>query len=350
MSVLSARAPGPPAITEAFARRARQPAVSSFAVVEQRAHAILPELARIRPTVGGTPLVAVPSRAGRGTVWLKLEAVNATGTIKARTAYALLCAAVARTGRPDVRLVEYSGGSLALALAEFCQVLDLDLHLVIPDGAPIRLRRRLVAQGAEVSTGIPKAGFLGAMEAAATVAELDHREFLLQHCASEVVAMHRETTGAELVGQLIRAGAAPVALAAAVGSGGSVAGVADAVRSSFADCRVLAVFPAEAPYGEAGPPTATRRMNGTGGLGYGLRQPLLRPYEDRMTFSLVAYPDALDAMRRLRAEHGHAVCGSGAGAWLAASAVVDDGKPGTEAVALVAARGTVEEWDHAAEH
>jgi cysteine synthase A len=326
-----------------------EPAVASFAEIEQRALEILPELATIRPTVGDTPLLPVPSAGGAGRVWLKIEAANTTGTVKARTAYALLCAAVTRTGRPDVRLVEYSGGSLALALAEFCRILRLDLHLVVPDGAPERLRQRLIEQGASVSTGVRDAGFLGAMEAAAQVGVAEGREFLLQHRAVEVVAMHREHTGAELVRQLDAFGVRPVALAAAVGTGGSLIGTGLAVWQRDPACRVVALFPGEAPYGDPGAPSATRRMNGTGGLGYGLRQPLVKPYEQRVEFRTLPYPQALAGMRHLRTAYGIAVCSSGAGAWLTASAMVDDASHGAEAVALIAGRGTVEEWSHAVE-
>lgn len=340
----------PSAVIDAFTARTSAPPVRSFALIEERAHRILPALASLRPSIGDTPLAAVPSRGGNGTVWLKLEAANTTGTVKARTAYALLCAAVARAGRPDVRLIEYSGGSLAIALAEYARLLGVDLRLVIPDGAPDRLRDQLAAAGVMVSRGLPQGGFLGAMEAAARIAEADDRDLLLQHAASEVVAFHRESTGAELLRQLRAAGARPVALAAAVGSGGTLAGLAGALGEGFPECRALAVFPAEAPYAVPGPPTATRRMNGTGGLGHHLCQPLLLDLVDRLEFPLVAYPEALSAMRRLRSMHGHAVCSSGAGAWLAASAVVDAAAPGTEAVALVAGRGTIEEWAHAGEH
>ena len=326
-----------------------EPPIASFAAIEERALVVLPELATIRPTLGGTPLLPVPSASGAGRVWLKIEAANATGTVKARTAYALLCAAVARTGRPDVRLVEYSGGSLALALAEFCRILRLDLHLVVPDGAPERLRQRLIEQGVTVSTGARDAGFLGAMETAAEVAVAEGRDFLLQHRAVEVVAMHREHTGAELVSQLDAFEVRPVALAAAVGTGGSVIGTGLALWERDPACRVVALFPGEAPYGDPEMPTATRRMNGTGGLGYGLRQPLIQPYEQRVEFRTVPYPRTLAAMRHLRTAYGIAVCSSGAGAWLTASEVVDVAAPGAEAVALIAGRGTVEEWAHAAE-
>ncbi|HWM40666.1 MAG TPA: PLP-dependent lyase/thiolase [Streptomyces sp.] len=323
----------------------------SFAAVEERAHALLPALATARPAIGATPTVVVPSRRGRGRVRLKLESANTTGTVKARTAYALVCAAVAEAGSTDVRLVEYSGGSLALALADLCAAVGIDLHMVVPHGAPERLRQTLLRYGLTVSSGRRGTGFLGAMDQAVRVARQEKRKLLLQHCAPEAAAMHREHTGAELVSQLRAEDVEPVAFTAAVGSGSSLLGTSAALRELWPSCACVGVFPAEAPYGDERPPDGAPRMNGTGGLGHALRQPLLAPFESWFSFRTVPYPEALDAMRRLRSQHHLAVSSSGAGAWLAASAQVDDVSvpPGQEAVALVAGRGTVEEWAHAQE-
>ncbi|MGW7006442.1 pyridoxal-phosphate dependent enzyme [Streptomyces sp. NPDC054933] len=326
----------------------REEIAAPFHDVEREAHRLLPGLAALRPAVGATPLTAVPSEQGRGRVWLKLESANSTGTIKARTAYALLCTAVARAGCAQVRIVEYSGGSLALALAEFCALLGIDLHMVVPHGAPERLWRTLRGHGAQVSAGRPGTGFLGALDEAVRVAAAEGRYLLLQHCAAEAAAMHREHTGAEIADQLAAHGAAPAVLAATVGSGGTALGVALALCERWPDCAALAVFPAEAPYGDPSPPDSAPRMNGTGGLGHGLRQPLLAPYEDRFAFRNVGYRDALRAMRHLRSAYGLAASSSGAGAWLQASRELDRGPAGRDAVAVVAGRGTIEEWAHAA--
>ncbi|WP_052845258.1 pyridoxal-phosphate dependent enzyme [Streptomyces sp. NRRL S-31] len=338
----------PPRITRALERRAPAGArltSLSFAEVEARAHAVLPELAALRPTIGDTPLVPVPSRHGRGTVWLKMESGNDTGTVKARTAYALLCGAVAGHGSRSLRCVEYSSGSLAFALAEFCAVLGLDLHLVVPHTSPDSLCVALRRLGAGVSKAPEGTGFLGAMEEAARVAETDDRHLLLQHCAAEAVAMHRELTGAETVRQLRAARVEPAAVAASVGTGGTVLGMTLALRTVWPECAAFAVFPAEGPYADPLPPTGTPRMKGTGGLGHGLRQPLLAPHEAALGFREVAHPDALEGMRVLRSEHGIAVSASGAGAWLVASQALDDAAaPGGAAVAVVASRGTKEEW------
>jgi cysteine synthase len=321
-----------------------------FFAIEARAQRLLPELAALRPAVGDTPLVPVPSAGGRGNVWLKLESANMGGTIKARTAYALLCTAVARAGSTRVRLVEYSGGSLAVALAEFCAFLDVDLHLVVPHGAPDRLCRTLRGHGAVVSTGRPGTGFIGAIDEAVRVAENEERYLLLQHCAAEACAMHRELTGAEIASQLAQRGVAPAAVAAAAGTGATIAGVSSALRHRWPECLAIAVFPAEATYGDQAPPRRLRWMNGTGGLGYGLMQPLLAARETEFTFRNVGYADALAAMRHLRSAHRLAMSSSGAGAWLAASEAIDGGATGVDgnAVAVVAGRGTIEEWAHVA--
>ncbi|MFI9778691.1 pyridoxal-phosphate dependent enzyme [Streptomyces sp. NPDC051956] len=321
-----------------------------FAPLEATAHQLLPQLAALRAQLGNTPLVPVASRRGRGTVWLKTEAANTTGTVKARTAYALLCAAVARAGSRDIRLVEYSGGSLALALAEMCAALGIDLHLALPHGSPDRLVHTVLRHGAQISFGAEGTGFLGAMGEAVRVAAQQERHLLLQHCAAEAAALHRERTGAEIVARLTKEGVEPVALAAAVGSGGTLVGTAQALRATWPGCAARAVLPAEAPYADPRPPDGARRMNGTGGLGHGLKQPLIAPYEADFAFDGVTYPNALHAMHRLRQNEQLAVCASGAGAWLSASRTLDEGSPGRHAVAIAAGRGTAEEWAHATGH
>ncbi|MEU1517171.1 pyridoxal-phosphate dependent enzyme [Streptomyces sp. NPDC005811] len=349
---LAPLAPGLAGIARALAVRApdRAGIEAAFAPLERRALRLLPRLATLRPAVGATPLVPVPSRGGRGTVWLKTEAANLTGTVKARTAYALLCAAVARADTRDVRLAEYSGGSLALSLAEMCAGLGIDLHLAVPHGSPERLVGTLRRHGARVSYGSKDAGFLGAMEEAVRIAAREERRLLLQHCAPEAVAVHRERTGTEITAQLTTEGVRPLALAAAVGSAGTLVGTAQALRTRWPGCLAVAVFPAEAPYGDGRAPDGARRMSGTGGLGHGLKQPLLAPYEDDFTFARTGYAEALDAMRHLLRAQQVAVSSSAAGAWLHASRIVDQAPRGSHAVAIAAGRGTAEEWAHAADH
>ena len=335
------------------ALRARRPDRAAleapFAPLERRAHQLLPRLAAIRPALGCTPLVAVPSRGGRGTVG---EGGGRQPHRHRQGPYRLRAAVRGRgPGRhPRGPPRRVSGGSLALALAEMCALLGLDVHLAVPYGSPERLTGALRRYGAQVTHAPQGTGFLGAMDEAARIAEREERHLLLQHCAPEAVAVHREQTGAEIVARLAREGIRPGVLAASVGSAGTLTGTAQALRARWPGCRVTAVFPAEAPYGDTRAPDGTRRMSGTGGLGHGLRQPLLAPYEDGFAFAGVSYPQALKAMSRLRRTQQIAVCSSAAGAWLSASRVIDEDLRGGHAVAVAAGRGTTEEWDHAAGH
>ncbi len=333
-------------ITEAIAANAgKSLSRPDFSSIEARALTRLPALRRVQLGLGGTPLV--PVAAGRGRVWLKLEGTNTTGTVKARTAYALLCNAVA-AGEGDpagLRLVEYTGGGMGLALAEYCAELGLDLHLVFPHGSAVSGHERARSLGADVTVAAPGSGFLGAMEAAARIAEAEDRTFLLQHCAPVAAAMHEERTGAEIARGLAAAGAAPTAVVAACGTGGTLLGVTRALRLAWPDVKPVAVFPAEAPYGGEAPPTPAKRMGGTGGLGYGIRQPLLVGDDHEINFRVVSYPRALAAMTELRRQTDLAACSSGAAAWRVAAELAARG--GGDVVAVVAARGTVEEWDDA---
>lgn len=335
-----------PALLRAFTRRAPSDAdlARPFGPTADLARSRWPALAAVRTLIGDTPVVPVPSAGGRGTVWLKHEAANGTGTVKARTAYAMLCAAVERSGRGPLRVVEYSGGSLAIALSEMCAAVGVDLHVVVPAGTAPRLVAQLGGRGTTVSSGVPGLGFLGAMEGAARVAETEDRRLLLQHCSAEAVALHRSSTGREVVEQLTARQVEPVALFASTGTGGTVVGVGQALRERWPACRVVAVFPAEAPFGDIGPPGPAKRMSGTGGLGHGLRQPLLDAWAGPWEPAEVSYHQALEAVRRLRDEYRLAVCTSAGGAWLAASVALDTGRPDRHAVAVVGGRGTAEEW------
>ncbi|WP_164494608.1 pyridoxal-phosphate dependent enzyme, partial [Streptomyces sp. ADI92-24] len=83
-------------------------------------HERYPGLARFRERLGDTPLIEVPTAPGGASILAKCEWGNPAGSVKDRVAYALVCDAIRRHGnRPaeDLRLVEYSGGNLGLALS-----------------------------------------------------------------------------------------------------------------------------------------------------------------------------------------------------------------------------------------
>ena len=116
-------------------------------------HARYPGLARFRERLGGTALVEAPSAPGGAAIVAKCEWQNPAGSIKDRTAYALVCEAIRRHGeRPaeDLRLLEYSGGNLGVALATLCAEIAVPLRLVVASFTSASTLDTLRSHGAAV--------------------------------------------------------------------------------------------------------------------------------------------------------------------------------------------------------
>ncbi|MFE0650831.1 cysteine synthase family protein [Streptomyces sp. NPDC059534] len=196
--------------------------------------------------IGDTPLRPVVVPVGDRTVrlWLKLEAENPFGSIKARTAEALLNALETSGAlRPGMRVVESTSGNLGVALAGLCAERGYGCTLVVEPSTPPASVGRMRAYGAEVVTvrEVPGGLTLGARLQAV-------REILA--ASSDVVwtnqyespanpGVHEWQTAAELVK------AAPDgrfdAVAVAVSTGGTLAGMARYFRDQAPTTRIVAV-------------------------------------------------------------------------------------------------------------
>lgn len=185
--------------------------------------------------IGGTPVmpVGVPLRRGGGggrsvaSVLLKLEAANPGGSIKARTAYALI-RSLESNGRlrPGQRIVESTSGNLGLALAEIAQELGYGFVAVVDPKASRSTLDRLLSLGAEVelvSERDATGGFL--LTRLARVRALLERDRGLawtdQYRNPANPRVHFEQTGPEVLRQCGR----PAAVFVAVSTGGTLAGV-----------------------------------------------------------------------------------------------------------------------------
>ena len=86
---------------------------------------------RLLDAIGNTPLVEVPGDDDRGTIWVKMEGGNPTGSYKDRMALAMVQGAE-RAGRlaPGQAVVEYTGGSTGSSLALVCALTGHPLHIV----------------------------------------------------------------------------------------------------------------------------------------------------------------------------------------------------------------------------
>jgi cysteine synthase A len=325
---------------------AGEPPAEELADVELR----YPALRKFRDRLGDTPLMRVPGPAGHAEVLAKCEWHNPVGSIKDRVAYALVREALRRHGdRPleELRLLEYSGGNLAGALAELGSELGLRTRVVLSSASAPSLLAMLRARDTQVDLVPKDLGFLEVMRTALRIAESEPGWSLLyQHRNPANPAFHRDTTGAELVAQL--AGRSPAVWLASIGTGGTLIGVLRALREAYPEVRAVGVTPAELPYGSPQPPNGRPKYGGSGGLGNGIRQPFVAPHDSSIQHRTVSYPAALAGMAEFLDLTGVRIGSSAAANWLVAREIAATLPAGATVVTVFADAGTPEEWERLA--
>jgi cysteine synthase len=291
-------------------------------------------------TVGDTPLVEVPSPETGARILAKLEWHNPTGTVKDRVAcglvaHYLLAQPTARTPK----LVEYSGGSLARALASVCRSAGVDLTIVTyPCGPGDEFYDYLAEQGATIQCITSRQVFLDLMITCREIAAREPDRFwLFQHRNPMNVALHEVSTGREIVQQL--GGRRPSAWVASIGTGGTLIGTMRALRRRFGDVQVVATTPSEAPYGFVGAGHNIPVYSGSGGHGWGVRQPLVRD-EPAITHRQVSKEVSLSAMRHFKQLCGTQIGSSAAANWIVAFELAATMKTSDTVVTVFPSAGT----------
>lgn len=216
--------------------------------------------------VGNTPIVRLGRLAepGEATILAKVEYFNPAGSVKDRIGKAMIEAAE-RDGklRPGMTIVEPTSGNTGVALAMVAAVKGYRLVLTMPESMSIERRRILEALGAELVLTPAAKGMEGAVERARELLEeLDGQGFMPQQFDNPAnVAVHRETTAEEILR------AVPLeeldAFVAGIGTGGTITGVGQVLKSKKPELLVVAVEPARSPLlteGRAGP----HRIQGLG--------------------------------------------------------------------------------------
>jgi cysteine synthase A len=204
--------------------------------------------------IGNTPLIRLASPENAATVWGKLESANPGGSVKDRIAKAMIEQAE-QDGllKPGVAIVEPTSGNTGIGLSLVGAIKGYRVVLTMPDTMSHERRRLLGAFGAELILTPGAQGMRGAIEKAEeTAAELNG--FMPQQfCNPANPRVHLETTGPEI----LRALAGQVdAFVAGVGTGGTITGVGQALKSHNPEVWITAVEPSDSPVlsgGEPGP-------------------------------------------------------------------------------------------------
>jgi cysteine synthase len=192
----------------------------------------------ILDAIGDTPLVIVDG------IWVKLEYLNPSGSIKARIAkYMIERAEQEGLLRPGDTIVEASSGNTGNAMSMVAAAKGYRMLVVMPDGMSAERLAISRAFGAQVMT----VGDFHVNDALAKVAELGGEPgyFAPQQFDSEWnVEENRTWLGPETLAQLPD-GVVPDAVVGGVGTGGTIVGVGQCFRQRNPFCRIVAVEPSE---------------------------------------------------------------------------------------------------------
>jgi cysteine synthase len=200
----------------------------------------------ITQAIGNTPLVHLSRLSPDGyRIWLKLEGMNPTGSIKDRVALAMVEAAEAAGDlHPGARILEPTSGNTGIALAAIARTRGYELTCVMPSNTSEERRQLLRLFGADIVESPAQQGSNGAVLLARELAADDPDVVMLfQYGNPANPGAHAASTAAEILADLPTVGA----FVAGLGTGGTVTGVGRRLKAHDPGIRVYA---AEPQYGD----------------------------------------------------------------------------------------------------
>jgi cysteine synthase A len=205
--------------------------------------------------VGNTPLVRLNKivEGARGQIVVKLESRNPLSSVKDRIGLSMIEDGEGRgLIRKGTVIVEPTSGNTGIALAFVCAARKYHLVLTMPDTMSVERRKLLKHLGAELVLTPGREGMAGAIKAAQEiVAQTPHAYMPDQFSNPANPQVHRETTAEEIWRD--SNGGVDI-LVAGVGTGGTITGVAEVLKSRKPAFKVVAVEPADSPVLSGGPP------------------------------------------------------------------------------------------------
>lgn len=203
----------------------------------------------ILETIGGTPLVRLPRLEAelglKARIALKLEFFNPLGSVKDRIGLAMIEAAEREGAIAPGQsvLIEPTSGNTGIALAFAAAAKGYRLIVVMPDGASIERRKMMRIMGAELVLTPAREGMAGAIAKAEQIKketpgawiprQFDNPANPAVHAASTAEEIWADTDGAV------------DAVVGGVGTGGTLTGIARALKPRKPSLRIIGVEPAE---------------------------------------------------------------------------------------------------------
>jgi cysteine synthase A len=285
----------------------------------------------ITELIGNTPLVRLNRVTGgiKADIVAKLESFNPCGSVKDRIGLSMIEAAE-KEGllNKDTVIIEPTSGNTGIGLAFVCAIKGYRLLIAMPDTMSVERRQLLKAFGAELVLTPGSEGIPGAVRKAEELARNTPGSFMpFQFSNPTNPEIHRHTTGEEIWNDTD--GRVDI-FVAGVGTGGTITGVAELLKSKKPGLQAIAVEPADSPVLSGGTAGSHRIQ----GIGAGFLPEVLRM--DLIDEVVTVTDEAARIMaRRLTREEGIlAGISSGAAVWAAIEIAKRDNNHGKLIVVL----------------
>jgi cysteine synthase A len=274
-------------------------------------------------TVGRTPLIKLNriANGAEATIALKAEFFNPLGSVKDRIGYAMIAAAE-HDGvlTPKTTIIEPTSGNTGIALAFVAAAKGYRLILTMPESMSLERRTLLALLGAKLVLTPASEGMKGAIKKAEELNKEIADSWIPQQFSNPAnPEIHRKTTAEEIWSD--SDGKADI-LVSAVGTGGTLTGISEVIKSRKRSFTAIAVEPKDSPVitqtrnGETVKP-GPHKIQGTG-AGFVPKNLNLQVVDDVIT---VSNDDAILTARRLALEEGLLVgISTGANVWAALQA------------------------------
>lgn len=207
--------------------------------------------------IGGTPLLELTQIEKeynlQSRLLAKLESFNPLRSVKDRVGFALINSAIEKgLIDDDTVIIEPTSGNTGIGLAFVCAIHGFHLILTMPDSMSVERRSLLCALGAEIVLTPAHEGMSGAIRKAEELAQKFSNSYIPQQFRNPANAnIHRSTTALEIWNDTD--GVVDV-FVSGIGTGGTITGVGETLKSLNPKIKVVAVEPWDSPVLSGGKP------------------------------------------------------------------------------------------------